>query len=775
MASDSKEFLIKIISDATSVARTKSDIAATKRGLQDLETFGYFVGKSLGDLQRTSKLDALGAQFGTMAVKINDTEEAARRLSVALKAVNATGEETARATQAFFNAQQTAQDAASNSGTRGSALRLLGSQGRALPSMMTPLGIGTDQISNIARMAGAIGELTEKANISTGTLKTMGISAAALGVALVLLAANTRKVAEAAKADIDARNRAITLIQQSSKEDIQARINELENKRKVNAEIKANADALVDNLRQETIKQFGGGKALLAEGLSIVGLGAGELSEAKKNAEAAAKAVSETSVELDILTQQSGLTAQSAADLAAAERQLAEERGRAAFLSSDAQNRLTADIEAYQLAQNGTSEALKKRQQDLQTEIVLTENAIAAARYKLETEKLSEAEQNALGDVITSMTEKANGLKTTLNFVSQEFVTTAIAARELAQANIDAQKDLDKVALDIAAAEEKRASDIANIRAKEAESFRKLQEAFKQSGLEDAIKNALADAKRLRTQADEDAKALRQLDDKIADVNDARGAKYLEAEEKRNKAILEAQKKFSFDSANAIQDRNAVALDLAQRQKQKAIDDANTQRDQDKKDADKDREERIKELKRDFAAQQRETRIARQNQAREEEIARRADSDARRRKLEYDIQQLRQATQAEINQRNQTYVKQLTDLKTYLTDYLKSHKDIYGDVLKYAKKLQSDLNGLLGGSGGSTGGGSTTPPPLIPPGINAPPGFGAGAGAFNSFGGATAQSAGFTFAPVINGNSAANIRQQVNNELNAVLRAAGYN
>ena len=801
---DTKEFLIRIITDAQAAAKTKADVDGVKRQLLSLEETAKQVGSSLGSLQRTAKIDDLGRQFGAMSVKIDDTSEAARRLSIALKAVDATAAETARATTAFFNSRQAAQEATGGAagGTRGSALRLLGSQGRALPSIMTPLGIGTDQISNIVRMAGAIGDLSEKAGISTQSLALMGGAAAALGVALLLAKRQFDEAKKAADADIAGREKAIDLILQGSKEDQQARINELEQKKQANKVQLDLAKDLLEKLRAQFIQANGGGveglKALgIAELGAQVGLGGAQFKSAEDAVTKYTNAVGESSTELDILTANTGLSAQSAADLAKKEAELAAERHKILFENSDITNKLTADIEAYNLAQNGSSDALQKRRVSLTTELQLTQNAIDAARYKLETEKLSQNEQNALAETINQLTQKQNALQTSLQAVSQSFVDVAIKARETAEKNIKdsaaAQKTLDKVAADAAADDEKRAADIEAINTKVGESYRKLADAYKQAGLEQAIKDKEADAKTARTRADEDAKTLRLREDKKKEVEADAEAKRTDAlataAQKRNDLLEKIENEYTLSSKQAIQERNAVALDAANQKRDKDKAEALKGYDEAKAQADKDRKERLDALSKDLEAQDRETRIARQNQDRETAIARKQDSDARRRKYLEDQNQLAAAQRAEIAQRNNAYLRQISDLNTFLGTQIKSQAGYYGDILSYATKLKSELNRILGGSGGSSSPvGGLTPATKIPPklpGGRYVPEFDTG-GRVGRSGHAWVdkdeliltpqqqkQMGGFTFAPVINGTSRSAIRAEVVTQLDHMLDEMG--
>jgi len=347
------------------------------------------------------------------------------------------------------------------------------------------------------------------------------------------------------------------------------------------------------------------------------------------------------------------------------------------------------------------------------------------------------------------------------------------AEKEAIKQQEQALRDLQKIGNDIANAEEKRQSDIQAINDRTAESLRKLKESYEEANREADIRAKQEADKVGRLRADEDLKNQLDLQYKLSKVDEDISEAAIKAEIDRQEAIEKIKKEFNRSEARAIQDRDAVALNAAQ---QKRDDDlAAAQKDYDKeiKQSQEVAEKKRKDILADYAQQRKLESLQRAAQDRERRIAEQNDSAARKRKYEADMVQLRNAQIADITARNNAYIKQISDLKTYLTDYLKSHKDIYGDVLKYAQQLQANLRSLMGGAGGSLAGGASGGVGLAP-GNNV--GSVNGIGSAGGFGNLAAQSnSAFTFAPVINGTSAAGIRQQVNNELNAVLKAAGYN
>jgi len=156
------------------------DLAATaEKGSNAASTLT----KKLGEINRGSQIEKLGKDFGVMAGKIGDADKAAALLAGRLANIGASSGEIEKAGQAFASAQ------AASSGS-GAGLRLAGSQLRQLPSMQIPgLGIGTDAIANIIRMAGALeGVAKTIPGVTTAaSLLTPALGATAAGFVAMLL------------------------------------------------------------------------------------------------------------------------------------------------------------------------------------------------------------------------------------------------------------------------------------------------------------------------------------------------------------------------------------------------------------------------------------------------------------------------------------------------------------------------------------------------------------------------------------------------------------
>lgn len=715
MAEFSRDFLIRIVADASKA----KDIDYVQKQLLGLEGTASAVGGKLGDIQRLAKLESLAAEMATFQKQTGNADEAVTRLIERLHAMGSSTDEINRVTSQF-DALRNAADITDTGGagggiggvsTRasfGSKLQALGSKGRALPSIQLG-GIGTDQISNMVRMTGAISDMAAAASIGTPVLAGVAIAIGVAVAAVALLNKESEGLANTVKGLIAGQKEYFELISKGTKEDVQEAIKvkqqELENAKKQRDElVKLQADAFVQ-MQQE----FGGDAAARIREQAARSFNVAGINDQDKAINDLNKTIAEQEFALGRLTgaMQKNITA--TVDLAAAQEAQIKEFIKNAKLAADEQIKLAGLARTASTDQvNGLIESNKDRIDGLTAEAETLQSVAGTSQEA--RDRLFEI-QTEINNLTAENTKLSSSILASAK--AREDEAKAIKAQE------EALKVLSKIGADLVTAQEKYQSDIDAINAKGAESYRKLADAFKQSGIEDAIKNALADGKRRRSELAEDEKAARVQNDKLGELDEKKTAAILKAEEDRQKKIAEAEKKFGFDSANAIQDRNAVALDLANRRKKDEIDSANKDRDDAKEKAESDRQDRVKELKRDFAIQQRETTIARRNSLAEENIARRADSDARKRKLDYDRAQLAQSIQAELNQRQSAYQKQLSDLQKYLSDYKAAHVGIYGDVLNYANKLASDLKNAIGGKGKSSpgnlvdyGAAGKTPPKL---------------------------------------------------------------
>lgn len=502
------------------------------------------VAKAAATEQR-GELERLKAATDDVAVSTDKLAEANQKTSNSFEKLRASEIKRVSA----FGAGSSGGDETSGGSNLGSTLRKLGSQGRALPAMATPFGISTDQISNLVRMGGALTDLADKAGISTTKLLGAGAAAAVLGVALIALTNNAKAAKEAAQADLDARTRAIELINNGSKEEVQARINELAAKREANAIIAKDANDLVDNLRKNNIEQLGGGLALVTEINSVLGTGGSELAAAKENAEKANKALGETSTELDLLTQNSGLAAQGLDDIAQA-------ANRIHILAADISNGAAADLEAYKLANdpNTTTKQLDSRIRDLQLEIAVTQNSALAAQSRAEALGVETAEGQAATAEMNKLNDQAARAQSSLAALSQSFVRTAVTANETAAINEEIRKKEIEVAKQYNDDKAKLDEDLAN---KQNKLYADL--ADKQLELSDKVKE---DTQKALDQLTEKSDALKsKLDDTLAEDKSDADAK-----------ALDRQKKFLTKEAQADTEAKAKLLQIQKDSDEKAYD-----------------------------------------------------------------------------------------------------------------------------------------------------------------------------------------------------------
>ena len=757
MADETKDFLIRVIADVNAARKSAADIRAVKGELQGLGDTGSQVNKKLADIGRMNSLDELGTKLGTAAAKTGEFDKKVEELINRLRTLGATSSEIDRATSAFANASSAGAGGAVG-GT--SALTSIGTKIRSLPSTQIPGagGLATDAIGNILRVLGALPP------VALPVIAGLG----AITAALALMNKSLEEGRNALKAALEASNAYYKAVQELNTQQARDRVAELE---KTNAALKAaneeQARAAIAGVN-ETTKNFSGLLSVL-DTLNV-GIGQGARSLLLQNdgviqttdsINANNKEIQANQAAIDRLTAGLNDNAFAANDAAEAEKALAAIRDQ---LADETIARYKRDQD---LLRNATEDQVQKLIDGLTDE--------NAAIQQI----LDEVERGAR-DVSPEKLKEYNAALEKNNIDIEDLTKNIIgvarardAEKEAIKQQEQALRDLQKIGNDIANAEEKRQSDIQAINDRTAESLRKLKESYEEANREADIRAKQEADKVGRLRADEDLKNQLDLQYKLSKVDEDISEAAIKAEIDRQEAIEKIKKEFNRSEARAIQDRDAVALNAAQ---QKRDDDlAAAQKDYDKeiKQSQEVAEKKRKDILADYAQQRKLESLQRAAQDRERRIAEQNDSAARKRKYEADMVQLRNAQIADITARNNAYIKQISDLKTYLTDYLKSHKDIYGDVLKYAQQLQANLRSLMGGAGGSLAGGASGGVGLAP-GNNV--GSVNGIGSAGGFGNLAAQSnSAFTFAPVINGTSAAGIRQQVNNELNAVLKAAGYN
>lgn len=495
---------------------------------------------SLKSIQRDSQVDALGEKYGKLAAKLQDSGAAARQLARELREIGATKAEIEQAAAQFerFRADGVAAGGGKSAGgTFG--LKSFGRELKNLPAVAIPgLGISTDAIGKITQLLG---------NLNPAALAAGG-AVGILAGALVLLTQRAQQTAQAARAEIDARSAALRLLEQGNKQEIQARINQLAEQRRINEIVANDANQLLVNLREGILKDEGPLRAAQAEFNALVGTGAGELIAAKQAAEAANAELAKTNNELNILQQGSGLTAQATRDLAQAENLLRLERLRTNDLIRASQNELSAEIEKYGLIESGTSEALNKRLESLREERNLVNAAIQDLSRKRDLEVAGSEAQKLLNEQILNFADRADALSDTLKVLADPAVASAIRAREAEeQLAAERQRRIDESI----SAVQKYNNDVATLN----------NRLFEQSAaIEQKRTETLV---RLAEQAAEAAEqALSKLQEQQAKLAQDLARNEEDAERKRQFNLLEQQIKYQAQEAKDARDHANKLVDI---------------------------------------------------------------------------------------------------------------------------------------------------------------------------------------------------------------------
>ncbi len=708
------EYLIKLKADAQAAANTRRKFKEVFGEVEtELKTIKTELSRTMDQVSRTNRIEALGVEFGKLANKIKDTDKATAELTIRLHQMGATSAEIEQAGRAFAGASDQ---------TRGARLRAIGSAGRALPSMQIPgLGIGTDQISNMIRMGGAISDIAETAGISTKSILGVSAAAAALAITFAVLHARFKEVKAAADAELNARDTALRLLQKGNVEEIQARINELAEKKRINQQIADDSNNFLKQFKEDIRNTFGDAGYNVADFQATFGIGAGELAAAREQAAEANKVLSETTAELDLLTGISGLSAQTTADLAAQEERLNMQRQIAVMQGQEVLDRLNAELEVQRFLKTASVEALDERRKGILAEIAATTDAINELEdLKLAQERGSEAFA-ALQNDVDGLIAKHDALQATYNAFGQTIVGETALRNDQMKAQEAAAKDLEKISDDVNDAIEKNADDLKKIADRYTESFNKLAEAYKLANDEASRRDKEERDKLGRTRADKDLEDRIELEAKLDKVNDDILEQSAEAEEKRQQALERIRNEFALSEAQAIQDRDAVALDAAIKKRDSDTAEANSQLEADVTQIQENAAAKRKQIQDDFNQDQIVLRLQRAAQDRERDIANRNDAEARRRKYMYDQDQLAAAQRNDLLQRNQAFAKQLTDLNTYLTTRMNTEKGYFGTILAYAQTVKNKIGSILGTGSSSSGmkPADKSPFPERPPG--APP------------------------------------------------------
>ncbi len=516
------------------------------------------------------------------------------------------------------------------------------------------------------------------------------------------------ETARAAKEELDARQQALDLIRTGTKEEIQSRIDTLKAQQTADKARADQANQLLAQFRQgiandPTAKFFSG----LIEVGAQLGIGAGQLKSAETAASDANAALGKTNTELDLLQQQQATGVTTTADLAAAEKELADTRKQTTERSIQyilEQTKLEQDAGKLTVDQN------KQRQSDLENQISLIAQEIQI--------------RQASGDASEENNKKLDELALQFAQLSTQESYLAGTGMELAKAN-DELAASDKKRADSIAAVQKFNNDTAAIEQRVLEQRAALQDKYNQSLITiaqqaaDAAANALQKledqrAKLLqdfqRNEADEQKKAELERQDKI--INFQRDeAKALRDHERDLRKIREDAQEREFD---LILNRDFAGLFASRRQTTQDINASNEQFNQERKDRydafQQELQDQIDQYVRD-----REARIAKYQQdlvdAQAQYNKERVQIETNRRVA---LQKAAQQYQQELSLANQKYTAELSARRTAIAAELQliqqgaqARLSIEQALVQQYQAILASVQGGGTGSGFQSGGGFT--------------------------------------------------------------------
>lgn len=737
------DIVLKWIADQQAANRAGDGIKKLNSDLASVGKTSDVVSQRIANISREARIDKIGESFGKMAVKIKDTDKAAAALAKRLQQIGASESEVERATSAFANAGGVDAGRPMLSST----LRTLGREGRALPALNIP-GAGGLSTDAIAKVVATLGSLPPVALPVIGVLTALGAGFVALESQLSGVKNALNDAVNANKVYYDA------IAQGTSTEDARKRLADLQREQKAQQEELATITTATSQAFKDAVNTYGDAGARLLFGLGNVSSADDELAKRQDELQ---KSIATNS------TEQEGLN-RALQDGTLASNDYRKALEEEAKIKSDA---------ALAGAQDEYNLQLRKQQEQLMTSAQLMSKVVDLNQQSTAAEaalvQLKQDKARGVGGVdidkqITAFElqiARAGGDITRLMalYENRKGVEDAIQKeKDLAAA----RKNVDKINDDLNKAIEKHTEDIAAAQQKYQQSLDDLKSAFENANLE-------AEIERQQKLADLQTENRDKEIETTQKYNDDR----IKIEEDYQKRVKEIEREFTRSSAQAIQDRDAVALDAAEQKRKDELDDAKTSRD-----------EKYTEREREYRQELRQ--LQRSNIDKINEINRdfQREAEQRARKYAYDQQQLAINNQREIAQRQAAYERQLADLRKNLT----ANADLWAQagqtIVNYAKSVVNSINNLMGGGTSfvgnavSSNGGSSA---LGGAFSFANGGLITRSGLVNAHAGEVilnrkqqAQSmGGFNFAPVINGVNKFEIKRQVNIELDKVLTEAG--
>jgi hypothetical protein len=347
--------------------------------------------------------------------------------------------------------------------------------GLVSPGAGEAVRVGND-IKEFADALPKIGEALPKLKDALGSLSgetlITGGAVAGLAVAVGLLQHQSEEARKAFQGELDARTKALNLIQTGTSEEIQARIAELQKEKEIRQANADDANNLLKQGQKQIAETFGVQALGLEEVASKVGLASGEYEAASQNATKANDALSQTNTELDLLQKQQASGAKTTADLtAAAKAAELQTEALAEALYGYAQDAIgkavDAQIQIGDLIKNGS-------EQQLNDAIAAAQKNVTATKLKIDAEYAYAA---------------------TLDPLSKQYTETSHAIDALQHQQTEYQKSLDALSDSTVRAyvvdNDARAKQ-AEIQSKQADSFQKYldNQAKAESDYQDAQTNA---------------------------------------------------------------------------------------------------------------------------------------------------------------------------------------------------------------------------------------------------------------------------------------------
>lgn len=505
-------------------------------------------GRQLGDLrERISAARGQNTELRASFLGLDTSLTNAANGSISLTGNLAKVREEIKRTQDAADAAGPSLDALTGGGRGSSNGRALGQAESGINQAAQLLPGGSGELARtLGDVVGSVQKLPELKNVLkelSPTTVGAGVAIAGLSVVLVALQANAKAAKEAAEAELAGRRRAIELITVGTQQEIQLRINELEKKRKADQAAADDANAFLANLRVTTFETYGALNAGLSEINATLGTNSGELSAAKEAADAANKAIGQTSTELTLLQQASGLTAQSTSDLIAQEQQLTEVRKKLTDFAENASDlKQILDLEANGTSVDAINELAEAKRREIEVNKFYRQASLdLAATLEVGTDAYKEAiaEADKYGEAITRDT----------NFLDR----LALKTYEIVGAHERELKTLDLVA-------------------KYNDETSKATETYYQrrAEIEESNNQKLIDLAVKKAEAEENA--LGKLTDKIAALDLAAQRAVEDAATKQQRQELAAQEKLQRAEAKAARDHANTLIKIQQDANNKAED-----------------------------------------------------------------------------------------------------------------------------------------------------------------------------------------------------------